>query len=121
MSDENVEKKVDELSGEFEEMFETMQAIKGEKFCDFVSFVMNQGSLLKLCLIACSESAEAEENILLRDDSTLKMTFLRVLSHTTKAHAEALGLPENEIAEAMKFSENMTAKIQRLENSLEDE
>lgn len=114
-------KTLNDLSESFDDMFETAEAVKGEAFAQFVGFLVNSQSLIKIVSMACEESIEAGEYVLGDENHPLRKTISRILNQSISMYGDALGLAEDELKEAVTFAMKMQQKIDQAEDALEDE
>jgi hypothetical protein len=89
-------------------VMETAEKIKGEDFTDFVKFIMNMTGLLSMFM----ENFRPEDRILERPNSAkvirqLHEMISNVSSTLTSMYADAKGLSEEDINEALKTASTM--------------
>ena len=114
-------KAINDLSESFEDMFETAEAVKGEAFAQFVGFLVNSQSIIKIIAMACEESIEEGSYVLADEKHPLRKTITRILNQSISMYGDALGLPEKELKEAVDFAMKMQEKIDQAEDALMDE
>lgn len=107
---------IEDLGDSFEEMFETMEAVKGEQFAQFVGFVLNSGTLIKIMSMVAHDSIEQGEYVLADENHPLRKMVAKILNQGANMYAEALGLPEDVLKEAVKMAEAMQDKISHAED-----
>jgi adenylate cyclase len=106
------------LSDAFADMFETAEAVKGERFAEMVGLILNTGSLVKVIGMAVHESMKTGEYILADTNNATRKTITRILNQHLSMFADAAGLSDEDVEEANRFAKEMQKKIDEAENAM---
>lgn len=118
---EKEDKAIQDLSDAFDEMFETAEAVKGEQFAQFVGFLVNAQTIIKIMAIVAEESMEAGEYVLADEDHPMRQTITRILNQSIGMYGDAIGMSQELMDEAAIFAKAMHDKINHAEDSMEGE